>query len=102
MRTAIGGGQGTECFHHLQHETLRVVGEGSQHGTDFIIDTSFREQFTISNPTPAYNRLMDTLPAEFVGPSSRLAPLVQLMCEVSMCNDSGNLKDQAVTVQDML
>ena len=48
---------------------------------------------------------MDTLPAEFVGPSSRLAPLVQLMCEVSMCHARNTLRQlqvQALTMQDML
>ena len=82
LRTAIGGGQGTDCFHHLHHETLRVVGEGSQTGVDIIVDSAFKDQFTISQSTPTYGRLMEALPQEFVGPSSRLAPLVQLMCQV--------------------
>ncbi len=40
-----------------------------------------RDQFHIPQPTPAYEELMRLLPAEYVGTSARLVPLVQLLCE---------------------
>ncbi len=40
-----------------------------------------RDQFSIPQVTPAYEKLMRQLPTVFVGAPSRLVPLVQLLCE---------------------
>lgn len=39
-----------------------------------------REQFVISQSTPEYEKLLSLIPGEFVGTSTRLRPLVKLLC----------------------
>ena len=55
LRTALGGGRGQECFHHLHHEFLVVTPPGSQ--DELILDPSFREQFEIPHATPPYQQV---------------------------------------------
>ncbi len=43
-------------------------------------DPNFREHFAIPHPTDAYAATLTLLPDEFIGSSSRLVPLVQIMC----------------------
>jgi uncharacterized protein (TIGR01615 family) len=75
VRTAIGGGQA--CFKNLRHEFISVRdGEG----TEYIVDPAFRDHFQIPHPTRLYQQLLAGVPAEFVGTSSRLVPLVQCLC----------------------
>ncbi|EIE20451.1 hypothetical protein COCSUDRAFT_57601 [Coccomyxa subellipsoidea C-169] len=84
IRTALGGGSGRSCFHNLHHEFLLVSGDpefGVPQEKEYLIDPYFRDQFHIPQPTPAYEELMRLLPAEYVGTSARLVPLVQLLCE---------------------
>lgn len=38
IRTAIGGGHGTDCFHNLRHEFLVVQGEGDYEGAKLIVE----------------------------------------------------------------
>lgn len=42
IRNALGGGNGTACFHNLRHEFLVVQGEGDQGSTDFIVEVNRR------------------------------------------------------------
>lgn len=75
VRTAIGGGQA--CFKNLRHEFVSVRDE---EGTEYIVDPAFRDHFQIPHPTRLYQQLLAGVPAEFVGTSSRLVPLVQCLC----------------------
>ncbi|KAK9832065.1 hypothetical protein WJX81_003548 [Elliptochloris bilobata] len=68
------------CFHNLSHEFLLVAAGSDVHGSEVIIDTTFREQFTIPQATEHYQELIRMLPAEFVGSPARLVPLAQLLC----------------------
>lgn len=38
VRNALGGGEGTACFHNLRHEFLIVQGEADHEGVDFIVE----------------------------------------------------------------
>ncbi len=38
IRNALGGGQGTDCFHNLRHEFLVVQGEGEQGSVDYFVE----------------------------------------------------------------
>eukprot|EP00891_Asterochloris_glomerata_P001866 jgi/Astpho2/1866/Aster-00391 len=78
LRTALGGGRGQECFHHLHHEFLVVTTPGTQ--DELILDPSFREQFEIPHATVPYQQVLQVVPEEFVGTASRLVPLVQTLC----------------------
>ena len=55
LRTALGGGRGQECFHHLHHEFLVVAPPGTQE--ELILDPSFREQFEIPHATLSYQQV---------------------------------------------
>ena len=55
LRTALGGGRGQECFHHLHHEFLVVTPPGMQE--ELILDPSFREQFEIPHATLSYQQV---------------------------------------------
>ncbi|GAB4817681.1 hypothetical protein N2152v2_004727 [Parachlorella kessleri] len=80
IRTALGGGQGTDCFHNLRHEFLVVQGDGEQRSVDFIVEPSFKAQFQISHSTPRYDGLLSLVPGVLVSTAAMLAPLVQLLC----------------------
>lgn len=55
LRTALGGGRGQECFHHLHHEFLVVTTPETQ--DELILDPSFREQFEIPHATVPYQQV---------------------------------------------
>lgn len=78
VRTALGGGPA--CFRNLRHEFLTVLGEGDSQDVPYFVDPAFKEQFKIPQPSAAYEALLELLPSEFVGTSSRLVPLVQNLC----------------------
>lgn len=87
-RTALGGGPA--CFRNLRHEFLTVLGEGDYMDVPYIVDPSFKEQFEIPQPTAAYAALLELVPAEFVGTSSRLIPLVQTLCAEMVASFEAN------------
>jgi uncharacterized protein (TIGR01615 family) len=74
----------------LRHEFLTVLGEGDYRDVPYIVDPAFKEQFEIPSPTPSYTALLDLLPAEFVGTSSRLVPLVQNLCAEMVASFEAN------------
>ncbi|KAK9814324.1 hypothetical protein WJX72_004060 [[Myrmecia] bisecta] len=90
LRTAVGGGSGQDCFHHLHHEFLVVGSEGELAGQDLIVDPSFRDQFVISQSTPLYRQLLERVPAVFVGTAHALVPLVRLLCSEMACAFEAN------------
>uniref|UniRef100_A0A7S0USU9 Uncharacterized protein n=1 Tax=Polytomella parva TaxID=51329 RepID=A0A7S0USU9_9CHLO len=77
FRIALGGG--AACFKQLRHEFLTVMGEGDQDGVELIVELNFREQFIISQPTSEYAELLQAVPEIFVGPSTLLVPIVQVL-----------------------
>ncbi len=93
VRSALGGikhmGSNAapgSCFRNLRHEFLFVRCEqpGEGEGLEFFVEPLFRDQFNIPQPTPSYSTLLASVPEEFVGTSSRLKPVVELLCgEVS-------------------
>jgi len=88
VRTALGGGPA--CFRNLRHEFLTVLGEGDYKDVPYIVDPAFKEQFEIPQPSAAYAALLDLLPTEFVGTSSRLVPLVQCLCAEMVASFEAN------------
>ena len=76
IRTALGGGSGQDCFHHLHHEFLIVSIRQQQ----IIVDCTFKDQFKICQQTQQYQQLLTQLPQVFVGSASHLLPMVELMC----------------------
>lgn len=74
VRKAIGGG--AACFRNLRHEFISVRDDK---GEAYIVDPSFREHFQIPHPTATYEAIVSRAPAEFVGTSSSLVPLVQCL-----------------------
>lgn len=90
LRKALGGG--AACFRNLRHEFLVVRGSGDYEGISYIVEPAFKEQFVISQPTDDYERVLEGLPAEYVGTASRLIPVVQTLCkELSLSFESRNL-----------
>lgn len=125
LRTALGGGEGTNCFRNLRNVFLIVYLDspasatlrgnpnsagpgGAAHrcqqqqqqqqpmrGSGFkcvssyeqeeeaaeplIVDCAFPEHFEISQSTALYAAVLRCLPREFIGPASRLKPLVELL-----------------------
>ncbi len=96
IRSALGGGPGTSCFRHLRNEFLVVLPDkrsmpccpdGSIHSLAclqgceelLIVEPNFREHFAINDATVVYDELVRGVPVEFVGPASRLQPLVTML-----------------------
>lgn len=77
LRTALGGGDGSECLHNLRHCYLFCR---LQSGSAYIIDPFFKEQFTIACSTARYRIVHDAVPEAFVGQEQALLALVQLLC----------------------
>jgi uncharacterized protein (TIGR01615 family) len=77
VRSALGGG--ISCFRNLRHEFLLVRGSDEFDGVEYIVDLHFKEQFEIPHPTDAYLDILTCVPVDFVGPLSRLMPLVQTL-----------------------
>lgn len=88
VRTALGGGPA--CFRNLRHEFLTVLGEGDYKDVPYIVDPAFKEQFEIPSPSASYAALLELLPTEFVGTSSRLVPLVQNLCAEMVASFEAN------------
>jgi uncharacterized protein (TIGR01615 family) len=88
VRTALGGGPA--CFRNLRHEFLTVLGEGDYKDVPYIVDPAFKEQFEIPSPSASYAALLELLPTEFVGTSSRLVPLVQNLCSEMVASFEAN------------
>ncbi|KAL6777743.1 CGL132 [Auxenochlorella protothecoides x Auxenochlorella symbiontica] len=65
----------------LRHSHVLVTGRaGGERGALLVVDPRFRDQFSLGHPPPAYSALLDSMPAEFVGPPERLQALVRLLC----------------------
>ncbi|GAX80218.1 hypothetical protein CEUSTIGMA_g7656.t1 [Chlamydomonas eustigma] len=77
VRSALGGGN--SCFRNLRHDFLLVRGTDEFEGIECIVDLHFKEQFEIPHPTEAYLEILACVPEDFVGPLSRLMPLVQTL-----------------------
>lgn len=71
---------GSDCFRALRHKFLVVRGAGEFEGVELIVEPGLRQHFAIPHPTPDYARVLAHVPEVFVGPISRLVPLVQLLC----------------------
>jgi uncharacterized protein (TIGR01615 family) len=63
-----------KCLEKLSHTFLTFTTPSQEDG---IIEPRLREQFEIAHPTPSYRALLEQLPAEFVGPASKLRTLVE-------------------------
>lgn len=46
---------------------------------DLIVEPRLKEQFEIAHPTEAYQKLLEHLPAEFVGAPSKLRTVVEVV-----------------------
>uniref|UniRef100_A0A383VS09 Uncharacterized protein n=1 Tax=Tetradesmus obliquus TaxID=3088 RepID=A0A383VS09_TETOB len=97
LRESLGGGAGGQCLRNLRHCCLvlqrpqSVVDNSSSSSTfgggsssssinSIIVDPTFRDQFAIAHPSARYAAVLDSLPAVFVGPASRIPQLVELLC----------------------
>lgn len=78
LRSAIGGGNGVECFMNLRNVFLIVDCEEERE--HYVIDPHFRDNFVIPRPTRRYEWVLDDVPEEVVLPLDRLKPLVTLLC----------------------
>lgn len=63
-----------KCLEKLSHTFLTYTTPSQEEG---IIEPRLREQFEIAHPTLFYKTLLDQLPAEFVGPATKLRTLVE-------------------------
>lgn len=83
IKRAIGGGRDGTCFDRLNHTFIEVhLGEDKEGTCSLIIcEPTFRDIFTIQNPTPRYSEVLRDVPDEFVGPKGRLMELVQILCK---------------------
>eukprot|EP00195_Chlamydomonas_chlamydogama_P013006 CAMPEP_0202901194 /NCGR_PEP_ID=MMETSP1392-20130828/13871_1 /ASSEMBLY_ACC=CAM_ASM_000868 /TAXON_ID=225041 /ORGANISM="Chlamydomonas chlamydogama, Strain SAG 11-48b" /LENGTH=294 /DNA_ID=CAMNT_0049587715 /DNA_START=242 /DNA_END=1126 /DNA_ORIENTATION=+ len=77
VRNALGGG--SSCFRNLRHEFL-LVKDCDHDAVEHIVDLRFNEHFQIPHPTRQYADILSLVPEEFVGPSSKLLPVVQILC----------------------
>lgn len=99
VRSALGAASGTiDCFYNLRNEFLVVTAESTLQPSPFagpgaaepprqhyIVESRFREHFTIPAPTERYARVLAEIPEVLVASPAALAPLVQLLCsEMSM------------------
>lgn len=102
LRESLGGGVGSQCLRNLRHSCLvlepqqaapewepqQAAPEGSHspnnnspsNSSSIIVDPTFRDQFAIAHPSPRYAAVLEALPAVFVGPTSKIQPLVELLC----------------------
>mmetsp|Transcript_27473 Transcript_27473/g.69875 ORF Transcript_27473/g.69875 Transcript_27473/m.69875 type:complete len:390 (-) Transcript_27473:630-1799(-) len=87
IRTALGGGDGFECLRNLRHVFLSVVMPHVRAGPSqkYVVDLSFKEQFSIAKPTQRYGQLLDCLPEVYVAPEASVAPLVNFLCQEIAC-----------------
>lgn len=58
--------------------SVQIRGSGDYEGLEFVVEPNFREQFEITHPTTHYAELLAAVPQLFVGPTSRLVPVVQV------------------------
>jgi uncharacterized protein (TIGR01615 family) len=68
----------SRCLEVLDHTYLVCkVGHGSAAETELVVEPRLREQFEIAHPTKAYARLLQALPAEYVGSRTKLKVVVE-------------------------
>jgi uncharacterized protein (TIGR01615 family) len=81
IRQSLGGtGSGSSVFKELRHTFLVVKGRDDCNvEEDYVVDLQFRSQFAVSQCTPAYESLLQTVPYVFVGPITRLIQSVQVL-----------------------
>ena len=64
----------------LRHSFLCVYDYNCGDSDPYIIETHLRDQFRVAATSPALDRLLAALPAEFVGKRTKLIALVTLVC----------------------
>jgi len=69
------------CFENLAHSHLVV----SSSTAAVLVDPNFRDQFLITAPSVRYAAVLECVPEEFVGGSSRLTALVEFLSGVTFC-----------------
>ena len=91
LRSAIGGGAGTDCFRNLRNEFLIIEAEDVD-GENYVVEAHFKDHFAIPHPTERYAGLLGVVPDEMVAPTSSITPLVQLLCsEMSLAFEAQGL-----------
>lgn len=81
IRTALGGGEGSDCLHNLRHVFLSVTLPGtSPTSRKYIVDPTFKEQFVIAKSTSRFAAILAAVPQVFVGPEDHLGLLVSFLC----------------------
>jgi uncharacterized protein (TIGR01615 family) len=109
IRTALGGGDGSECLHNLGHSFITVDLQQQQQQQEeeqqeqreqeqqqrrrhaaaaaaghapprHVIDPHFQAQFIVAAPSARYRQVLDAVPEVFVGPEPQLLALVDLLC----------------------
>ncbi|KAK9830187.1 hypothetical protein WJX72_010189 [[Myrmecia] bisecta] len=72
---------GRRCLENLHHNFIRVINDSAAvPQRDVVVEPRFKEQFQIAHSTPAYDALLQAVPLDFVGTSTRLRALVELLC----------------------
>ncbi|GLJ18793.1 hypothetical protein SUGI_0335530 [Cryptomeria japonica] len=61
------------------YEMIDVVSDNHR----LIVDIDFRVQFEIARPTAEYGRLVEQLPAMFVGDAEKLRDVIRTMCQAA-------------------
>lgn len=67
-----------------EHEYIDVMSHDINGGSDrYIIDIDFRSHFQIARAVKAYNVVLSSLPAVYVGPMTKLKNILQIMVEAT-------------------
>ena len=78
------GSRGGSSFDSLRNQFLIVEMDGGE----FLVDPSFKDHFTIQDPTSRYQELLQLVPDVMVAPRTRLNRAVQLLAtEMKRCFD---------------
>eukprot|EP00798_Chlamydomonas_sp_ICE-L_P023284 gene23284-30519_t len=79
-RTALGGGEGSDCLRNLRHSFVIAEPPGCQEGSRIIIDPQFKAQFVIAKPTERYSAICNALPDCLVMREDCITQLVTFLC----------------------
>eukprot|EP00798_Chlamydomonas_sp_ICE-L_P008128 gene8128-1375_t len=84
VRTAIGGGEGSECLRNLRHNFVIACPGGrtlsSRRSSRIIIDPQFKEQFVVAKSTDRYQAFLELIPSCLVMFEDSIAQLVTFLC----------------------
>ncbi|WRX11753.1 Protein of unknown function PDDEXK-like - like 4 [Theobroma cacao] len=76
-------GQGSGKVPGGDHEYIDVINYDKGSSERLIIDIDFRSHFEIARAVDSYDRILNSLPVVYVGSSTRLKQLLQLMVDAA-------------------